>query len=381
MLAVLLALSTFSATAQYTNGIYSEFNTSMGSFTCRLNQALAPKAVANFIGLATGERAWLDSTGRIRRVPFYDGTTFHRVIAGFMNQGGSPDGSPSGGPGYQFTDETNGTHDAFGTLSMANAGPDSNGSQFFITAGPQPSLNGSYSVFGRLFGGSNVVYAINRVATDGQDKPLTNIVLHSVRIHRIGAEAQAFDIHAQGLPLVTNIAVQIARAGTNVAVTFSNRLGVENYFYGSTNLQAWAGGSLGLQTTLPVVSSLTFKPQLAREFFRMLQVQYPGPLYVPRVPNGKVIKLNFNGGLEVTMTFDQQGNATYTDNGGGSGGVVYSWKQDPYRGRFNPLLLSGYNFIMTLHLDFDSPNAGTFNGSAFLVAPIGPVSGTFTCNP
>src|SRR5262245_12107619 len=131
-----LAVCVSSATAQYTNGIYAEFNTSMGSYTCRLEHALAPKAVANFIGLATGQRAWLDlPSGLVHTNPFYNGTTYHRVIAGFMNQGGSRNALGTDGPGYQFVDEfaISLRHDGFGVLSMANAGPDSNGSQYFIT--------------------------------------------------------------------------------------------------------------------------------------------------------------------------------------------------------------------------------------------------------
>ena len=118
------AISVPSVRAQYTNGIYAEFNTSMGSYTCRLEYAFAPKAVANFIGLANGQRAWLDLTNGLARTrPFYDGTTFHRVIAGFVIQGGSPNGFGTDGPGYQFTDEfTNSLrHDGFGVLSMANS--------------------------------------------------------------------------------------------------------------------------------------------------------------------------------------------------------------------------------------------------------------------
>ena len=127
------------------DGIYADFSTSLGGFTCRLEYAVAPKAVANFIGLATGQRAWLElPTGRVRTDAFYNGLTFHRVIAGFMSQGGSPNGQGTDGPGYSFVDEFNSglRHDGFGVLSMANSGPDSNGSQFFITVSAQPQRGG-----------------------------------------------------------------------------------------------------------------------------------------------------------------------------------------------------------------------------------------------
>ena len=126
---VLLALSTLAAAGQ-TNGIYADFTTTRGSFTCQLNYTNAPRTTANFIGLATGQRAWLDlTTGRARTNAFYNGLIFHRVIAGFMNQGGSPNGMGTDGPGYVIKDEfsrylvfTN-----FGVLAMANSGPNSAG--------------------------------------------------------------------------------------------------------------------------------------------------------------------------------------------------------------------------------------------------------------
>ena len=162
----LLVVTALSLHAQ-TDGIFADFRTSMGSFTCRLDYAVAPKAVANFVGLATGQRAWLDlKTGLVRTNPFYDGLTFHRVIKGFMNQGGSPNGQGTDGPGYAFTDEFSpaARHDAAGVLSMANSGADSNGAQFFITAAATPHLNDVHTVFGRVVGGLDVVLAINGVA-------------------------------------------------------------------------------------------------------------------------------------------------------------------------------------------------------------------------
>ena len=142
--------------AQYTNGIYAEFDTGMGSYTCRLEYAIAPKAVANFIGLATGQRSWLDlPSGAVKTNPFYNGTTFHRVIAGFMNQGGSPNGQGTDGPDYSFVDEFKPSlrRDAFGVLFLANFAPDSNGSQYFITVEPTPWLNDVHTMLGRSYGG------------------------------------------------------------------------------------------------------------------------------------------------------------------------------------------------------------------------------------
>src|SRR5262249_24523235 len=149
-----------------------------------------------------GQRAWLDlPTGSARTNPFYDGLTFHRVIAGFMIQGGSRDGTGDDGPGYAFTDEFSPqlTFANPWVLAMANSGPDSNGSQFFVTVEPFTSGNNTYSIFGNVTSGTNVVSAINLVATGANDKPLTNVVIQHVAIRRVGTAASAFNINAQSL--------------------------------------------------------------------------------------------------------------------------------------------------------------------------------------
>jgi peptidyl-prolyl cis-trans isomerase A (cyclophilin A) len=236
LIAGLLLGNAFKARGQ-DEGIFAEFNTSMGSFTCRLEYASSPKAVANFMGLATGQRPWLDeSTGAVKSDPFYNGLTFHRVIAGFVIQGGSRNGFGTDGPGYKFLDEfTNSLRYASaGVLGMANSGTNSNGAQFFITLAPEPSLNDHYAIFGELTGGTNVLFDISRVGTDFSNKPTNNIVLQSVEIRRVGAQAEAFDINAQELPLVTGQPLVIANAGSNqVSLTFSNRAYTENFLFSS----------------------------------------------------------------------------------------------------------------------------------------------------
>lgn len=383
-----LTLMAFSARAQYTNGIYAEISTSMGSVTCRLEYALAPKACANFIGLATGQRPWLDlPSGEVKTTPFYNGTTFHRVIAGFMIQGGSPNGQGTDGPGYSFPDEFSPSlrHDRFGVLSMANSGPDSNGSQFFITVEPTPWLDDVHTVFGRLYGGSNVVYAINHVATDtNNNKPLTNVVVLGVTIRRIGAEAQAFDINAQGLPRVMPLHLNIAHAGANVAITYSNRLYTDNRRYTSTNLTQWTASPPQLTTTL-VSTGFLLTPKGSPTFVRMAQIQYQDPIRVPADVHGLVMTLDFAAGFgTLVINFDNAGTGTYTF-GSGSGSVVgYNWIQDPYRGRLSPIAFSGI-VPMVLHLAYDTAGSGTFKGTAYLHYPSSldsfSVSGTFTDSP
>ena len=167
----------------------AHFTTSEGSFTVRLFDEEAPKTVANFAGLAEGTKQWTDPKTR-RKVtqPFYDGLVFHRVIEGFMIQGGDPLGTGAGGPGFTFADELSPRlrHDKAGVLSMANAGANTNGSQFFITLAATPWLDNRHSVFGEVVGGLDVVLKIGRTVTSKPgDRPLKPITIESVRIERL----------------------------------------------------------------------------------------------------------------------------------------------------------------------------------------------------
>ena len=169
------------------NGPTVVIDTSMGRITCQFFQKQAPNTVANFIGLATGSKDWTDPVGKKvqHHKPLYDGTTFHRVIPEFMIQGGDPTGTGMGDPGYAFNDETdpNLTFDRPGRMAMANSGPNTNGSQFFITEAPYDSLNGHYSLFGQCDNaGVEVVKAIARVPRDADDKPRDPVVLKKVTI-------------------------------------------------------------------------------------------------------------------------------------------------------------------------------------------------------
>jgi peptidyl-prolyl cis-trans isomerase A (cyclophilin A) len=168
--------------------LLAHFTTSEGTFTIRLFDEQAPKTVANFTGLAEGTREWTDPrTGRTVKSPYYDGTIFHRVIDGFMIQGGDPLGQGTGGPGYTFEDEFHGSlrHDKPGILSMANRGPNTNGGQFFITLAQTPWLDDKHSVFGEVVAGMDVVSKIGRTPTSKPgDRPRTPINVESVRIER-----------------------------------------------------------------------------------------------------------------------------------------------------------------------------------------------------
>jgi peptidyl-prolyl cis-trans isomerase A (cyclophilin A) len=166
------------------DGLFAHFETTRGEIVVQLFFDKVPRTVGNFVGLAEGTRTWRAPDGKDRTAPFYDGLVFHRVIPDFMIQGGCPLGKGTGGPGYRFADEFHASlkHGKPGILSMANAGPNTNGSQFFITHVETPWLDGKHAVFGEVIQGQDVVDAIKQ-----GDK------LVRLKIERLGKAAQAFD--------------------------------------------------------------------------------------------------------------------------------------------------------------------------------------------
>ncbi len=162
------------------------FVTNHGSFTVSLMPEHAPMTVENFVGLANGSKGWTDPRdGTEKAEALYPGTTFHRVIEGFMIQGGDPTGTGTGGPGYTFEDECppNGpTFNQPGRLAMANAGPGTNGCQFFVTVAETPWLNGRHTIFGQVIEGYDVVDAISKVPTGGMDRPTDDVVIERIEI-------------------------------------------------------------------------------------------------------------------------------------------------------------------------------------------------------
>ena len=164
----------------------ASFITSVGTFKIRLLPEHAPVTVANFVELASGQRQWQDpKSGQPTTEPLYDGTIFHRVIRDFMIQGGDPEGTGRGGPGYSFQDECppdGPTFDRPGLLAMANAGPNTNGSQFFVTVVPTPWLSGKHTIFGEVIEGMDVVERISKVSTGAGDRPKEDVVLERVDV-------------------------------------------------------------------------------------------------------------------------------------------------------------------------------------------------------
>jgi peptidyl-prolyl cis-trans isomerase A (cyclophilin A) len=170
-----------------TNTLTATLRTNRGTVVVRLFPDQAPKTVGNFVELAEGTREWTNPATRQKgETKLYDGTIFHRVIPDFMIQGGDPLGTGTGGPGYRFADEFHPdlSFDRPYLLAMANAGPGTNGSQFFITTVPTPWLNGKHTIFGEVIEGSNVVDEISRVQTSRGDRPAQDVVLESVEIGR-----------------------------------------------------------------------------------------------------------------------------------------------------------------------------------------------------
>jgi peptidyl-prolyl cis-trans isomerase A (cyclophilin A) len=166
-------------------GLYAVFETTLGEITCELFPDKAPITVHNFVGLAEGEKEFVDASTRQRtKRRYYDGLTFHRVIPEFMIQGGCPLGTGTGSPGFQFQDEFSEdlNFDRPGRLAMANSGPNTNGSQFFITVAPTEWLNNHHTIFGQVVNGQDVVDKISTVLRDRSDRPKTPVVVNSLKI-------------------------------------------------------------------------------------------------------------------------------------------------------------------------------------------------------
>ena len=192
----ILLIGFSSCKAQYPeleDGIYAEFVTNKGIMVAKLHYEKTPITVANFVSLAEGSNTMVDSAYKNKK--FFNGIIFHRVIDSFMIQGGDPTGTGSGSPGYKFNDEFNPDlkHDKPGILSMANSGPNTNGSQFFITEKPTPFLDNRHTVFGELVLGLDIQDTISNVKTNSADKPVEDVVIKELNILRKGSKAKTFN--------------------------------------------------------------------------------------------------------------------------------------------------------------------------------------------
>lgn len=357
------------AAAQLTNGLYAEFDTSMGSFTCRLDYAEAPLTVANFVSLVEGSQNWVTPEGAVKSGNYYDGLIFHRVISDFMIQGGDPLGTGTGGPGYAFPDQisTNILHTSAGILSMANSGPNSNGSQFFITLAPTPWLDGKHAVFGEVIGGMNVVSNIGVVATDADDRPLSQVVMNSVRILREGSEAEAFDPTSQPLPMVSALPVTL---NGDIRVATSNQC--EQLIYDSMNLVDWTSFEESY-TPFAAGDLVAEIPADAHcGFYRGAQIKFPEG--ASKEISGRVITLDI--GSEVVFVPTADGTGTCSLNG--SPGVIQTWRYDP--SRVGHMFFTDIMVPFSLEFEYATPSNGVVTGW-FYNSGWRPLSGTFTDAP
>jgi cyclophilin family peptidyl-prolyl cis-trans isomerase len=374
------------------DGLYATFQIqragiAVGEFTARLEFEKTPRTAANFVGLAEGSRPWIDGQRGLRvQRPFYDGITFHRVVAGFVIQAGSPNGQGTDGPGYTFRDEFHAElrHGKAGILSMANSGLHSNGSQFFITLNATAHLDDVHSVFGEVIEGMNVVSAVQ-----------PGDVIQSLTITRNGAAAQAFDVHAQGLPAVVTAEPQLQKLPAGFQLNYPLSSHAEFFAFHSDDLKIWlplAGGELygsAPATRSRDVSALTIGK--TRKFFSAAKVQYPDPV-APASVTGKKLTLNDQGGfaLAFSMSGSATGNYSFTGASQVDGLSInsYTWSQElAYRGRFsaniytaNGVWLGDYLLDQAnISLGFSSATGGNYRGN--LINQIGQalaVEGTFT---
>ena len=292
-----------SAPPDSSEGIFADFRTSMGPFTVRLDYGRAPRAVAGFIGLATGEAGWLDAQSNVWHRPFYDGTIFHRIAATTagvplaVQGGGRPvltvntnTGAVTTnftGPGYgQPENVANGLLHSNGVISMANSGPNTDGSQFFLTVTNVTMWDGSYSVFGNVVSGMAVVAAMSAAPVPpGGSRPLEDIVIEGIGIRRAGAAAEAFDAGAQGVPVPECAPMRAYRDGTELVLEME--LGTQTQpllFSESPDLGAWERSVMipGLDYYTGATQVLTNRLALAdlgdRYFFHAGRIRYPVPV-------------------------------------------------------------------------------------------------------
>lgn len=316
------------------DGLYATLQTTMGTICFELYYTNVPNTVANFVGLTEGTRPWIDPrTSFVSTKPYYNGIIFHRVISGFMIQGGSPKGDGTDGPGYSFLDEFTPTlrHDQPGIVSMANSGPHSNGGQFFITVAPTPWLNDKHSVFGRVVEGMTIVSNIASVATNSASRPLVDVTITNAFITRNGTNAQNFSVTNNSLPTVTSLPVSIS---TQQGITLSTAITTSSYhyIYHSTDLKNWTNvisynwpGSTGTWT-------VTTNP-VEKNFSHATRVTYTADTNMTLNPENHSLVMTMDGGniIRVVLSTNSLGSAQF-NNWPVDQVTNWSWKVDaPYR--------------------------------------------------
>lgn len=320
--------------------IYADFTvssggTSLGTFRVLLEHTKAPRTCANFIGLASGKRPWIDVTnGAVRtNKPYYDGLTFHRLIHSFVIQGGSPNGQGTDGPGYTILDEYNSTlrHSSQYVLSMAKSGfPNTGGSQFFITLRATPELNDKHSVFGTVISRTDIIDGFKNPGlfpTGAGDKPVTPIIIDSVMIS--GPSYAGFNLTATSLrlPHVSATAMRLTRntAAATMTATFDRKPKTDYMFLQSPDLVTWLPPRFILSLDSEVNQELVITSRPEPSYF--LSLATVGYDQIPNAPanlvaGGKKLRLKFVGGQYLDMAFNGLGGGTWFDSGSNSAGPI-----------------------------------------------------------
>jgi cyclophilin family peptidyl-prolyl cis-trans isomerase len=366
--------------------IYSDFTTSLGNFTVELDYTNSPRTVANFITLAEGSRNWVNSAnGAVRtNTPYYDGIVFHRVIAGFVNQAGSQNGIGTDGPGYAFPDEvSNGlTFSSPYLIAMANSGPNTNGSQFFITVDTPTSLDGVHTIFGSVSSGTSVIDAINAVTTDDDDKPVTDVTINSVTIRRVGAAAIAFDASSQILPAVQGANPTISFPTGTATLNISQAPRSSLSIYASPDLLTWTPEIRYLDTTRSTQNSFDTGISEARHFFATSSITWPTDAHAPDTYLGRNLTLIVNGSTLV-LDANPPGSSTIgtLSLDGGTPSTVTELRHETTQGYGSTILVFSEGFVpIRFNLGYDSTSTGRVTGTAFATNPFS-LTGTFTLAP
>lgn len=362
-----------------------------GTFTITLEHLKAPGAVANFVGLATGQRGWLDlRTGAIRHSPFYNGIIFHRVIAGFMNQTGSPAGDGSDGPGYTFKDEFDPTlrHTAAYTVSMANSGRQTNGSQFFITVGATPWLDDVHTVFGRVTAGQAVIDQINATPTSG-NRPLTPITIQSIGIY--GPSLATFNLEPAWLPRLVNARPALMKNGATLTIAHQRLTFSEYVLYHGPNLTAWSPVGIGYFAAIAPSTDVNATAMLSdpAHYFRIARTDYSAcrNTLIPQTIGSKTFTFTSNFPFVSDVVLNAAGTGgTWTLRTAATGAISsVTYTLAPYTPKIYMKWAStvafGFDLEFLYTLNQTSANGGTFTGTSNASGYQNNITGTFTVTP
>lgn len=361
-----------------------------GTFTITLEHAKIPGAVASFIGLATGQRGWLDlNTGAIRYDGFYNGVTFHRVVANFVSQTGSRNGLGTDGPGYTFRDEIDPTlsHVNY-TVAMANSGRHTNGSQFYICKGPQTFLDGNYTIFGLVTAGQAVCDAINATPVSGST-PVTPITIQSVNVY--GPSLAAFDRDPAWLPKLRNARPTLQKSGATFTLAYDRQPFSEYSGWHGIDFAAWTKFTTGyFGSPAPAFDfDVTSIATGSAHFYRLARVDYTTAKnpFMPVNIGGKTFTFtsNFPGTIVAFNAAGDGGTWTIQTNPVGTGALsVVTYTQAPYLPtllmRMNSTATYGFDVQLTHKLNYTSANSGTFTGTSN-ASGYGTITGTFIVTP